>query len=64
MKHGYTVVGKESWGEFMSGKHDTKRAVLKTYRFMMDSKQYSDACKKTLKIVELVEKDITAELTA
>lgn len=63
MKHGYMVVGKDGY-EFTSGSYDTKRQVLKTYNFMMNSAQYSDACKKSLRIVELVEKDITAELTA
>lgn len=63
MKHGYFVTGKDKDGsEFTFGKNETKRQVLKDYEFVMRSPHYTDAMKKTFKIVELVEKDITAEL--
>ena len=63
MKHGYFVVGKDADGDFTFGKCNTKREVLRDYRFVMNSNDYTDTVKKTFKIVELVEKDITAEVT-
>ena len=64
MKHGYTVVGRDKFGEFMGGSYDTKAAALKCYNFMMKSLRHSDATKRSLRIVELVERDITRELTS
>jgi hypothetical protein len=61
MKHGYFVMGKDENGEFSFGKCDTKRQAMKSYQYSMNSVNVSDKVKKTLRIVELVEKDITKE---
>ena len=61
MKHGYFVMGKEDGQEFSYGKCETKRQVMKDYAWHMASVNTSDEVKKTLRIVELVEKDITKE---
>ena len=62
MKFGYVVTGKDDRMEFTSGEYDTKAQVIKCYKFMMASKQYSDKVKKTFKICEMRAVDITAEL--
>ena len=62
MKFGYMVVGKDEFGEFTSGKYDTKAQIVKTYKSMMASTQYSEKTKKTLKICELRAIDMTSEL--
>lgn len=63
MKHGYFVVGENFFGNrFTSGRNDTLAQIKKTYRHMMNSKEYSDQCKQTFRIVELVEQDITEKV--
>jgi hypothetical protein len=62
MKFGYIVTGKDQYGEFTSGKCDTKAQIVKTYKFMMAAKQYTDETKKSLKICELRAIDMTNEL--
>lgn len=61
MKHGFFVMGKEDGREFSYGKCETKRQVMKDYAWHMASVNISDEVKKTLRIVEMVEKDITKE---
>jgi hypothetical protein len=62
MKHGFYVMGKDENGhEFSYGKNETKHQVMKAYAWSMASKNITDEVKKTLRIVELVEKDITKE---
>ena len=60
MKHGYTVVGRDDQGEFVAGRYDTKSAAVKCYTFVRNT----EPSVKALRIVELVERDITAELTS
>lgn len=60
MKHGYTVVGRDEQGEFIAGSYDTKSAALQCYTFVRNS----EPTVKSLRIVELVERDITRELTS
>lgn len=62
MKFGYVVTGKDDRHEFTSGQYDTKAQVIKNYKWMMASTQYSDKTKKTFKICEIRAVDITAEL--
>lgn len=62
MKHGYYVMGVEDGIEFMYGKCETKYKAKQSYMFSMNDQKVPDEVKKTLKIVELVEKDITEEI--
>ena len=64
MKHGYFVMGKDEGGEFSSGKYEYKRQAFKAYAFLMNSPNTEPEVKKSLRIVEMVEKDITSEFTA
>jgi len=61
MKHGFFVMGKDENGEFSYGRNETKHQVMKAYEWSMNSVNIRDEVKKTLRIVELVEKDITKE---
>jgi hypothetical protein len=54
-------MGIEGDTPFSYGKCETKREVMKSYQWSMASVNISDEVKKTLRIVELVEKDITKE---
>jgi ribosomal protein L11 len=56
------VTGLDDGREFTYGKNETKHQAKKSYEFAMKSPHVSDKVKKTLRIVELVEKDITSEL--
>lgn len=62
MKHGYYVMGIEDGREFTYGKCDTKAQVRDSYLFAMNAHYLTDKVKKSLRIVELVEKDITEEI--
>jgi hypothetical protein len=63
LKHGYIVKGMSEDGqEFSYGKCDTKHQALKSYLRTMNADSISAFEKKTLRIIELVEHDITAEL--
>lgn len=62
MKHGYYVMGVDEGREFTYGKCDTKHQVRNSYQWSMNDRNITDRVKKTLRIVELVEKDITEEL--
>jgi len=63
MKHGYYVMGKMPCGtEFTYGKNETKAQAVKSFWFSMNSPFEEAEIKKTLRIVELVEKDITKEV--
>jgi len=64
MKHGYSVIGIDDGGEFSFGRCETKRQVFKSYASLMKSPNVEPEVKKSLRIVELVEKDITSEFTA
>ena len=65
LKHGYIVKGMSEDGqEFSYGKYDTKHQALKSYLWSMKDINTSAEEKKTLRIVELVEHDITDELMA
>ena len=61
LKHGFYVMGIDGDTPFSYGKCETKHQVMKSYKFSMNSPHVSDEVKKTLRIVELVEKDITKE---
>jgi hypothetical protein len=61
MKHGFYVMGKDENGEFSYGRNETKHQVMKAYEWSMASKNIPDEVKKTLRNVELVDKDITQE---
>lgn len=64
MKHGYFVMGIDEDGiEFSSGRCEYKRQVFKNYAFLMNSPNTEPEVKKSLRIVEMVEKDITSEFT-
>jgi hypothetical protein len=54
-------MGKDENGEFSYGRNETKHQVMKAYKWSMNSVNIPDEVKKTLRIVELVEKDITKE---
>jgi hypothetical protein len=58
MKHGFLVVGRDSDGEFTYGSNDRLSGAIKDYKFAMKSPHVSDEIKKTLRVVELVEKEI------
>ena len=58
MKHGFTVVGRDETSEFTYGKYDTLNKAIKSYKFAMNSPHVSEETKKTLRVVELVEKVI------
>jgi hypothetical protein len=63
LKHGYIVKGmSEDAQEFSYGKCDTKHQALKSYLWSMRDVNTSAEEKRTLRIIELVEHDITAEL--
>ena len=64
MKHGYSVIGIDDGGEFSFGSCETKRQVFKSYASLMKSPNVEPEVKKSLRIVEIVEKDITSEFTA
>ena len=61
MKFGYIVTGKDQFGEFTSGKYETKAQVIKNYKWMMASSQYSEKTKKSFKICEIRAIDMTSE---
>ena len=63
MKHGYSVIGIDDGGEFSFGRCEDKRQVFKSYASLMKSSNIEPEVKKSLRIVELVEKDITSEFT-
>ena len=62
MKHGYYVMGVQDGIEFTFSKNSTRHQAKRTYERAMRLRHLSDKEKKTLRIVELVEKDITADL--
>ena len=61
MKHGYFVKGYDR-GQFISGRCETKAQVRKAYAFWMKSPHVKESAKKTLRVIELVEVDITDEV--
>lgn len=61
LKHGFYVMGVDNGIPFSYGKCDTKHQAMQSYGWSMNSVNVSDEIKKTLRIVELVEKDITKE---
>lgn len=63
MKHGIVIVGRDDQGkDFSFGSYETPTRALHAYEFCMRSPYITEAEKQTLRIVELVEKDITASL--
>lgn len=57
MKHGFYVMGKEDGREFTFGKNETYHQACKSYWFAKSSPHISEKVKKTLRLVELVEKE-------
>jgi hypothetical protein len=55
------VKGNDNGREFMYGTNDTYHQVMKQYAWLMASPNVEEEIKKTLRIIELVEKDITKE---
>lgn len=58
MKHGYFVMGKDGGREFTFGKNETYHQACKAYWFAMSSNHISQEVKKTLRLVELVEREL------
>ncbi len=61
MKHGYYVMGDDNGREFTYGKNDTYHQACKSYWFAMSSPHVSEEVKKTLRLVELVEKELAVK---
>ena len=58
MKHGFFIIGVDNGREFSFGRSDTYHQACKSYWFAIQNSQISEDVKKTLMLVELVEKDL------